>query len=367
MNKRTHSLTPREKRASSQTDTGKRTATRQATFAVGDSIPASQLEHYVEDWLTDSQLRGHSPNTITGRRTFIRRLIQFLAANQYEECGTVELRAFFAEIGSDTAHLNAKRGGKSKPLRPASVVSYNGHIFTFFQWLCDVEVIDTSPMVGVPRPAAAITAMKKQKKHQFKNNSPEEIELLLQATKGKGARHPLRDQAMLLLIYDTGIRASECCTLVRGKLDLHQRQATVLGKGNVYRTVDFSLRTARALFAYLRGQYRDDEQAVFLTGKSGASNGQPLNRCTLLQCFKRWQKRAGLTNTRVGPHATRHSFAVEWLRNEGTEYTLQRILGHEDLQMTHNYAHVAAVDAKVEHRKSSPVDKLKMNWRDRDK
>jgi integrase/recombinase XerD len=76
--------------------------------------------------------------------------------------------------------------------------------------------------------------------------------------------------------------------------------------------------------------------------------------------MKHYGKLAGLTGIRCSPHTLRHTFAINFLRNDGDIFSLQKILGHSSLEMTRRYCELADVDMRRAHAIASPVDNLKM-------
>ena len=83
---------------------------------------------------------------------------------------------------------------------------------------------------------------------------------------------------------------------------------------------------------------------------------RPLTRRRILAIINTISKRAGVTDANV--HRFRHTFAINYLRNGGDIYTLQRILGHSTLDMVKRYLEIAQADLEKAHRKASPVS----NW-----
>lgn len=161
-----------------------------------------------------------------------------------------------------------------------------------------------------------------------------------------------RNRAILLMLVDTGLRASELCELQLNQLDHRNNRVQVLGKGSLERSVPFSPRTAQAIWRYLtsRPDARPDDP-VFVT-----SLGRPLDRNQLRKQLGIIGRRASLH--KVHPHRFRHTFAIWYLRNGGDPYTLQLLLGHSTLDMVKHYLRLAQVDIDAAHRRASPVD----NW-----
>jgi len=162
-----------------------------------------------------------------------------------------------------------------------------------------------------------------------------------------------RNRAILLLLLDTGMRASELCGLTFGQVDSHNRRVRVMGKGAKERTIPFSPRTGQALWRYLttRSDVRANDPLI------ATQDEHELTRSRLLKILGKIGTRAGVS--KVHPHRFRHTFAIQYLRNSGDPYTLQALLGHSSLDMVKNYLRIAQIDIDSAHRRASPVD----NWR----
>ena len=169
-----------------------------------------------------------------------------------------------------------------------------------------------------------------------------------------------RDTALLLLLLDTGVRASELCALKVGDLDLKTGKVEIknglLGgaKGGKGRTVYMGRSARRAIWHYLsrREDGRDQDAPLFLV-----SGNRLLRPNALLHVIEGIGKRAGVSS--AFPHKFRHTFAITYLRSGGDVFTLQQILGHGSLDMVRHYARIAQSDVADAHRRASPVD----NWR----
>ena len=162
----------------------------------------------------------------------------------------------------------------------------------------------------------------------------------------------LRDRAIVLLLLDTGIRAAELCGLAVKDADLVNHRVVVMGKGRKERHIPVSSRTEQAIWRYKaqRGEPRAGDP-LFLSGP-----GTPMDRRGLYRMISRLGERAGVAEAH--PHRFRHTFAINFLRNGGNVFALQRILGHESLEMVKRYLSLAQMDLEKAHQDASPV----ANW-----
>jgi integrase/recombinase XerD len=162
----------------------------------------------------------------------------------------------------------------------------------------------------------------------------------------------LRDRAIVMLLLDTGIRAAELCGLTVRDADLANHRVVVMGKGRKERHIPVSSRTEQAIWRYKaqRGELRAGDP-LFLS-----SPGTPMDRSGLYRMVSRLGERAGVAE--AYPHRFRHTFAINFLRNGGNVFALQRILGHESLEMVKRYLSLAQMDLDKAHQDASPV----ANW-----
>jgi integrase/recombinase XerD len=154
-----------------------------------------------------------------------------------------------------------------------------------------------------------------------------EIETLLEGLDGDGAL-PLRNRALLELVYSAGLRAAEAVGLNLGDVDFEQESVHVHGKGGKDRVVPLGEEASYRLQLYLReGRpklVRGAEDAFFVSAR-----GRRLDTSTLRRLLPH-------------PHRLRHSFATHLLEGGADLRTIQELLGHSSLSTTQVYSHVDA-------------------------
>ena len=165
-----------------------------------------------------------------------------------------------------------------------------------------------------------------------------------------------RDYTIIITLYGTGLRIQELLDLRMNDVNLESGQIKVMGKGARERYVYMSPTVYKVIFKYLN-RWRPKVNSDYLFVHD---NDQPLSRYYVAHRMQRYGRKAGITGVRCSPHTLRYSFAVNYLRNGGDTFTLQRILGHSTLDMTRHYAEVANSDVERRMKAFSPIESLQL-------
>ncbi len=321
----------------------------------GQALPVTlstgRLKSCVSSWLLDGKLRQLSLGTLANRKLIIEKLVWFLEQHQLETCGVSELKKFMAYLNSGHEEESGRWGNPAnhQPVRPSTVAMYYARLRTFFAYAVEEGLIEVSPFDHLKPPIV--------REDQIQPFTQAQINALLHtATLTTCAK---RNKAILLLLLDTGMRASELCGLKMKDVDLGGQKATVLGKGNKRRTIYFGRNTARSLILYLKEESHQPNEPLFFAWDEVRSSRVALTRSGLTQLIRRLGKSAKLEAVRCSPHTFRHTFAVEFLRNGGNQFTLMQLLGHTQMKQTARYVALAQADIEEQHRQFSPADRLR--------
>lgn len=165
-----------------------------------------------------------------------------------------------------------------------------------------------------------------------------------------------RDQAMLELLYATGLRVSELVALETRQVNFQGDYITVRGKGAKVRAVPFGRWAREKLKTYIK-----EVRARLLKGKSSPfvftnRSGRPLSRQGFWKLIRRYALQAGIEK-RVTPHTMRHSFATHLLEGGADLRSVQSMLGHADISTTQIYTHVDGARLKKVHREHHPRER----------
>jgi len=200
----------------------------------------------------------------------------------------------------------------------------------FGAWLAEEGELDANPLLGVKPPkldSKVVDAL-----------TDEQLRLLLKACSGKDLIDR-RDEAIVRLMAETGLRAGEVIALEVADVDLQQGRAIVRrGKGGKGRAIPFGAQTAAALDRYMR------TRRAHRLGGTGAlwlgGNGQTFSYHGLNLALKRRAKVAGIEGFHL--HLMRHTAATRWLRAGGSEGGLMAVAGWSTRSMVDRYTGASA-------------------------
>jgi site-specific recombinase XerD len=319
---------------------------------------AGTIEGAIADYLLDHAGGNHSNKTLEWHSTALGLMRSYLE----EECKITLVEDIDApDLNGWLAHLRTTPGSRGKPRSERTIQTYARSARAFFHWLVRRELIVRNPFDRVTFPKVG--------KPLIQTIDADEFERLLLACTPPHESGPIaeraavRNRAILWVLYDTGIRVSELCGLRLSDFDRKHGVLTVTGKGSKERRIALGSNCLRNLLYYL-DKHRPDEDELADWGSAGEDHvflsetrlQLTKNGVTLL--FKRIRERAGITDKRISPHIFRHSFAIRYLVLGNDPFSLQELLGHEDMTTVKNYMHMNDETIQSQKRKYSPGDHL---------
>jgi integrase/recombinase XerD len=235
---------------------------------------------------------------------------------------------------------------REQKIKDSTINSYYRTAHTFFSWALEEDLIEHSPFEGLHPPAF--------EKPDIKPFSKKDLEDLLFLCEGN-AFLDVRNRAIILMVFDTGLRLAETAALLLKDIDLESGLVTVHGKGRKIRIVRIGNNARRALMRYCR--YRKiDHPELWQTEER-----RPLTRAGMSIAIRRLCDRANITDARGSMHTFRHSAAFYALENGADLIDVQKMLGHSKIKTTAD-TYLAGFDSRAvakRHEKFSPADNLK--------
>lgn len=315
--------------------------------------------------ILEKRAAGISPHTISDYLNTLKKLKIYFDDDDppFAAITRSDLVRFFAWLGNYEVTPDGVAPRGTFKLGAKSRLNIHTNLSALWTWAVACGYTDRNIVRTIPAPDAPDTIIDPL--------SAEEITLLLKSCDtvrtyqlrnakpiARSRSTAIRDKMIIMVLYDTGLRAQELCDLTIDDIDLFQRKIKIKhGKGDKPRTVHFGKRTGKLIWEYLspRLETGNHKQPLVLVDE----NGEPraMNRHVLRRLLKRIGDRAGVKN--VHPHRFRHSFATEYLRNGGKMIALQELLGHSDLEMVRRYAKFVEADIAIDHAEASPGDKLR--------
>ena len=282
-------------------------------------IPASQADSDTEDFiaafLAAKEIEGRSEKTLEHYRYSLKRLFNYL---------NVPIRSI--TVFQIRGYLSSE---KSRGISDKTLENLRNIFCGFFSWLHKEGLIAQNP-------CANLASIKCAKKVRTPYNDTEIARLVESCTN-------LRDKALIQLMLSTGCRISEICALNRDDIDFHNRECTVLGKGNKERTVFLDDLAVMRIKDYLDTR-TDSSEALFAgRGTDRITPGGVRRMLTVLS------EQANVTN--VHPHRFRRTLATNLINHGMPIQDVASILGHDKLDTTMTYVYSTKEDVHNSYRK----------------
>ena len=231
-----------------------------------------------------------------------------------------------------------ERGMKAKSLR-----SRLPALRSFFRFALRNRLIDKDPshLVDAPKAPKPLPMFVREK----------EMDTLLDDSPADDTLRQLLTRAVMTLLYETGLRRGELCSLNNADVDLQQMQLRVTGKGNKTRVVPFGPEVAEAIARYQEARDREqdaDDDALFLN-----TRGQRITGISVWRIVHKALTQVTSLPKR-SPHVLRHSYATALLNHGAQIESVRRLLGHASLEATEIYTHATFEQLRKTYEKAHP-------------
>jgi integrase/recombinase XerC len=275
--------------------------------------------------------KGFSNHTIKSYKEDLENFFEFLKNEKIEDIKSLNysvLTGYITFLG--------KKGFKASTIE-RKIASLK----TFFKYLVKKKFISKNP-------AELISSPKKQKRLPSVLEVGEIFDLINIIP--EDSPFSVRNKAMIMLLYASGLRVSELTGLNLGDLDLKNGLVRILGKGKKYRIVPVGNKTKAILYKYFlyRREFQPRGEALFVT-KSGKRIQDRMVRYIINVYINELA-----IQKKVSPHTLRHTFATHLLDNGANIRVIQEMLGHSSLSTTQIYTHLSIEKLKKAYQEFHP-------------
>ena len=288
--------------------------------------------------------KGRSVKTVENYDHYLTRFLNFIKNDNPAEINDATIREFRLWLNRQSTGNNRATG---QTLSKKTQNYYLIAIRAFLKYLARQEIKSMSP---------ERIELAKINERSLDLITREELSRLLDSPNGNGLKD-LRDKAILELLFSTGLRVSELCSLT-SDINLNSDELSIRGKGGKVRVVFISDEAKSAIRKYLAAR-KDMSDALFAQIKPAAAkasagknemDSRPLTKRSVERIVKQHAVKAGISK-KVTPHVLRHMFATDLLSNGADLRSVQAMLGHANIGTTQIYTHVTDKHLREIHKK----------------
>lgn len=282
--------------------------------------------------------KGYSRQTIEG---YLRDLVDFMNfIGQHYQVETIE------DIQKD--HVRYYFEERRKDLKSSSIDRHMISLRQFYAFLVKEGFLDKNIMSSFE--------LSKKAQHLPVVLSYEEVNQIIDSIELIKPTD-FRNKCMIELLYATGIRVSEMCSLTLSDIYLRQGKIRVIGKGNKERIVLVNENCCFLLREYIENKRHQissiHSKYLFIDKK-----GNPIKRENFYQILTKIVQKSGI-NKHISPHTFRHTFATHLIENDADLRSIQEMLGHSDISTSTIYTHVSSSKAIDEYMRLHPRNQRK--------
>ncbi len=309
----------------------------------------SEIRKLILDFLEYCEIeKNHSVLTIDNYNHYLARFASFSeaqGANRMSDITADLIRSF-------RLFLNRFEDNNGKRLK---LITQNYHtiaVRAFLKYAIkrDFKTLSPEKIELAKNPSREVSVLTNEELERIVNAVDEEPKEILR----------LRDKALLLCLFSSGVRVSELVSLKKSMINFKTGEFTVRGKGDKLRLTFFSGEAIEALEKYFKKR-QDNHPSLFLAhsqigesvtkqmeAMSGKKNG--LTARTVQRVVHKYAMLAGVMH-KVSPHTLRHSFATDLLQNGADIRSVQTLLGHSSITTTQIYTHITNTQLREVHKR----------------
>ncbi len=269
----------------------------------------------LKEYLIEIEVRKYTPKTIKGYRNNLNLFLRFCE----EEADTTEIEDVSIATVRQFARFMTERGRQGSYVNGLLKIAKS-----FIQYCYDEDYGGFN--------TKKTFKWCKEEKAVIRAFTPSDVRSMMQSCKGNDFLH-VRDAAILTALFETGIRNWELCCIQ--KSDIHEDYIIIKGKNHKQRVVPITPILRKALLKYeaRAADYfalKKIDDYYFLS-----FHGRQLTVEGVEHIVKRHGE--GIEGIRVSPHTCRHTYAQQHIKMGTDLYTISRLLGHENIQITQTY------------------------------
>jgi len=273
--------------------------------------------------------KGRNLKTVGNYERYLSRFFEFIDIKSPKDITDEAIRTYRLWLNRQYSGVNV--GGNKETLKKKTQNYYLIALRGFLKYLARREINSLPPerieLAKIPERTIDII-------------TNEELDRLLKSPDGSDVKN-LRDKAIFELLFSTGLRVSELCSLQKD-IDLSKGELSVRGKGDKVRVVFLSDEAKTTIKEYLEKRTDMDDALFVQISPSSKNANKESNRLTprsVERIIKKYAIKSGISK-KVTPHIIRHSFATDLLENGADLRSVQVMLGHSNISTTQIYTHI---------------------------